>query len=438
MQLYLGKKDQFLLRHYFVFLTFFVSTIFFFKSLHFRFNNYYVSLIGTCLLIFSPRIFANSFYNNKDLVFLSLIIISSYYSLIFINKPNKQNAIKFSLVSALSTDVRVLGLIVPIIVYPINFLKSFLNKEIKNSLKINLISIFFLVIFIIIFWPYLWDSPFNNFVFAFKEMSKFEITTNNLFFGKFIEASNVPWYFIPTWILITTPIIYIILFLIGLILSLKMIYMNKFKMNNDKILIDIYFFGLFIGPLLAIILFDSTLYNGWRQLYFIYPCLIYFSSLSLDFIFRLRPKKIIKIVYLLITINVILILFWMVKNHPHQYVYFNSFVNKDDLSKKFDIDYWGLSYKENLNYILNTDSRKKIKIMNISHNKLFYSLFSLDKKSRERFLVVKDIRDADYVMTNFYLGNKISEKKVLENFSIIKEINIDNYSINTVYKKINN
>ena len=432
------KKDQFLLRHYFVFLTFFVSTIFFFKSLSLRFNNFYVSLIGTCLLIFSPRIFANSFYNNKDLVFLSLIIISSYYSLIFINKPNKLNAIKFSLFSALSIDVRVLGLIVPIIVYPINFLKSLLNKEIKHYLKVNLISIFFLVVFIIIFWPYLWESPFNNFVFAFKEMSKFEITTYNLFFGKFIEASNVPWYFIPTWILITTPILYLILFFAGLILSLKMIFMNRFKINNDKMLIDIYFFGLFIGPLLAIILFNSTLYNGWRQLYFIYPCLIYFSSLSLDFIFKLRSKKIVKIIYLIITINIFLILFWMVRNHPHQYVYFNSLIGKDNLSKKFDIDYWGLSYKENLKYILNTDSRKTIKIINTSHNKLFYTLFSLDKKSRERFIVVNDIRNADYVMTNFYLGDKISEKKILENFSIIKEIIIDKYSINTVYKKINN
>ena len=43
---------------------------------------------------------------------------------------------------------------------------------------------------------------------------------------------------------------------------------------------------------------------------------------------------------------------WMIKNHPHQNVYFNKFAGKK-FSSKFELDYWGLTYKENLKFLLN-------------------------------------------------------------------------------------
>ena len=35
------------------------------------------------------------------------------------------------------------------------------------------------------------------------------------------------------------------------------------------------------GPWLAVLALHSTLYDGWRHLYFSYPCLLYFSALGL-------------------------------------------------------------------------------------------------------------------------------------------------------------
>ena len=37
----------------------------------------------------------------------------------------------------------------------------------------------------------------------------------------------------------------------------------------------------------------------------------------------------------------------MIKIHPYQYAYFNFLAGKD-FNKKFEMDYWGLSYKENI------------------------------------------------------------------------------------------
>ncbi len=431
------KKNQFLLRHYLSFIVFFIGTIYFFKLLLIRFDSFKLSILGTSFLILSPRIFANSFYNNKDLVFLSFFIIASFYAIKFIKEQNLKNSLKFSIFSALTIDIRILGILLPLVTLAISFIKNFFQKKLKEKLNLNISIIFFVVIFTIIFWPYLWESPFKNFIFAFKGMANFNIDTSNLFFGDYIKGKNVKWFYVPAWITITTPIIYLLLFLIGLIISLKPIFNNKYNYKNDNIFIDLFFIGCFFSPLIAVIIFNSTLYNGWRQLYFIYPSLIYFSIISCNYFFNLKNKKLFQIFSLILFLNLISIGFWMFKNHPHQYVFFNNFIPKKNIHKKFDLDYWGLSYKHNFQLILKNEKKDKIKIYNLSDNKIFYHLFALNQKSRDRFVLVDNIFDADYLITNFFLDQEYSTINILDKYEVFNEILVDNNSINTVYKKIN-
>ena len=44
----------------------------------------------------------------------------------------------------------------------------------------------------------------------------------------------------------------------------------------------------------------------------------------------------------------------MIRNHPFQNVYFNNFLSHDEqyLRKNFEMDYWGTSYKQALEYVL--------------------------------------------------------------------------------------
>ena len=73
-------------------------------------------------------------------------------------------------------------------------------------------------------------------------MANFEIETFNLFFSKIINAKNVPWYFIPIWIIITTPILYVILFLLGLYLMIYYFFQNKMLNLDKNNYIDIFLF----------------------------------------------------------------------------------------------------------------------------------------------------------------------------------------------------
>ena len=74
-------------------------------------------------------------------------------------------------------------------------------------------------------------------------------------------------------------------------------------------------------------------------------------------------------------INFIFLTNWMIKNHPNQEVYFN-FIFKKNYNKKYDMDYWGASYKVVLENILYKDKRDKIKYNQVKQIILFF-IFSV-------------------------------------------------------------
>ena len=68
-----------------------------------------------CLVLFlflSPRIFAHSFYNCKDIPFLSLYVMSLYSGVSLVEKPNAKRLLLHALVTALLINVRIMGVLV--------------------------------------------------------------------------------------------------------------------------------------------------------------------------------------------------------------------------------------------------------------------------------------------------------------------------------------
>ncbi len=439
------KYNQFLLRHYLNFFIFFLSLICFYKLCYKRFGSWELSLLGVVLITLSPRIFANSFYNNKDIVFLSFLLFSVYFGVKFFNKNNLKNAILFALSNVFAiAGVRVHGLISPGIIYFLLIFYILISKDdVKNKIKLVLISIFFTIFFNILFWPYLWENPISKFIDVLVYLGEFgnQWILPSLFLGEINHAKDMPWYYSLLWILITTPIFYIFLFLVGFIFFI-IEFFNNFKKNLilKKFYFDIIFASILLIPLIFSMIFSSTSFNGWRHLYFIYPYFIIYCLLGYKKIngFIIRRKFYLKIFNLLAFFIILYYLNWIVVNHPHQYAYFNKFAGKN-IHKKFDIDYWGLSYKENLSFILKNDKRNEIYIKNISENKLFYPLFSLKNKDRQKFIFKFENREPDYIITNYYLEKKYNkfDENFLEEYYLYKTIFVGNTPINTVYKKNN-
>ena len=97
-------KKIYFFRHFLNFLVFFISLIYFYKILSERFSEKKWAFLGTTFLILSPRIFSNSFYNPKDLIFMSLIVISLFYYFKFLKISNFKNSFLFGFFIAIATS----------------------------------------------------------------------------------------------------------------------------------------------------------------------------------------------------------------------------------------------------------------------------------------------------------------------------------------------
>ena len=62
-------KNYFYLRHFSVFMLFLTSAFLFYKIILFRFNNVYLALFGFLIFVFTPRIYGNIFFDNKDIFY---------------------------------------------------------------------------------------------------------------------------------------------------------------------------------------------------------------------------------------------------------------------------------------------------------------------------------------------------------------------------------
>jgi hypothetical protein len=71
--------------------------------------------LGAALLVFSPRIFAEAFHNYKDLVFMNLFAVGAYTLTRLLRRPTAKRAAVHALVTALATDVRIMGLLLPVL-----------------------------------------------------------------------------------------------------------------------------------------------------------------------------------------------------------------------------------------------------------------------------------------------------------------------------------
>lgn len=444
-----NTKEIFLLRHISTFIIFFISLIFFFLIIKDRYNSFTFGIIAVLFLFISPRIFAQSFYNSKDIVFMSLNIINLFFGIKYLKNSDLKNGILFSITSGLCVGSRILGIYLPVLIClikVIQILRS--NKKIKiQFLNLGIISIL-IVLSVYIFWPYLWANPFVNFYNTFINIGNHEVGIYNFFLGNYIPVEFVPWNYSLIWIGISTPLPYLILFLIGFIyffrrmifrilnIDEKSIYKDLWR--GEKEMIDFLLFLNLIIPILVIVIMHSSLYTGWRHLFFLYPSIIFFSVYAIRIFNIFFIKKISSIIILVFLILAPTTL-WMYKNHPFQYVYFNSFF-KNNFNKYFDMDYWGLTNYHALKYILKNNEEDKLLIIGlIGNGDLYLSKSFLSDQEKEKILITEDFGEAEFLIDGYSRWDavKINKKKLLEKnlFKIYHEIKVNKIPINSIYIK---
>lgn len=438
---YPGGPTIYYVRHLWTFLICFTGYICFYLMCREIFKTRWLSMLGTAMLALYPRFFAEQFYNIKDMVFASMIMVSMFATVRVIeSKYSIFWTIVFGVLTALTTNVRMAGAIFPILLLGYLWLTGILNKcKVRvdeggnHILRSSFIIIIVYVVSYVVMLPALWKDPIGRIMDVFTEFSDYAWNGTIVFMGEVIGPSELPWYYIPVWLLISLPVWYILLFVltIGVILY---VFIRKIRTKEKLQLLSIVFRYKYILwaalagflPWLAAVVMHSTLYNGWRHFYFVLPFMIFVVLGGFDYVIThfTQNRLLSKGMIFISVIGLLLQSGWIIKNHPYEMVYLNA-IGKI-WGADFDRDYWSLTSIELSRYIMEHDDSEKISLE--MSNDIFMRFLPEEEKER----IVLEENGTYYIET--YRG-KVGNDVVKEGYKEYYSITVDGYRIATIFKK---
>ena len=176
--------------------------------------------------------------------------------------------------------------------------------------------------------------------------------------------------------------------------------------SNDQERQDFVCLLLFVVPLTAVIVLNSALYDGWRHLYFIYAPFLLIAVTGAtrlpDLIGKARPdleRRATLFTAAVIVIGTIFSAYQIITYHPFQNVYFNMAAG-NNAGRLFELDYWGLSFRKGLEYIVKNDKRPVIGLFANVTDPLKNNAIFLAKEDFKR-LRQTELNQADYFLTNY-------------------------------------
>ena len=440
-----NQLSYYLLRHYLVFVLFFLSSIFFYKILNNRFHNNLVSILGLILFVLTPRIFGDGFWNNKDIVFLCFYTISIFFYFKTLENQILSNILLLGIFSALSTTIRFAGIFLPISLI-FFFLIDKISKRNDLMLKTIITYLIFFIFFLFITWPYLWTDFTGGILSSLNLAMAWSGKVN--FLGKYYMSNNLPYFYLIFWIAITTPLAHLFLFFYGFINYFRRFLLRYFSIKNKSFhndlwrslneKKDLFIFINLIFFLTLLSFFNVSLYNGWRLGYFLYIFIIYFSTYGIYLLVIKFKKKINFFVYVS-SLIIIFLIYRLSLYHPYQSLYFNLAVPKI-IKNNVDVDYFGLSGFLFLKKLIKNEKTFPIKISVNSWYPLWRMVELLENTEKKKIQVFSHDKknEVDYLYSNriYDVDNKFYKKyDIPENFRKLEEFKIDNTIIYEVYKR---
>ena len=314
-----------------------------------RYRSRGLALCALGLFLLHPRLYAHSFFNSKDLPFLSLFMLA----LVCLHRAFRKDTLAaFALCGAaigLLINLRIMGATLFAAVLGLRACDLYYatgGPARRHILRTS--GLFAAVSALVLYasWPYLWPAPIERLVEAFRHGAEHPNWAVDIFRGTRLSNEDNPPDYIPTWMAITTPPLALLLAGIGGVTVLRRAGRHPFAaLRNASARFDLLLLACVLLLPLAVILWQPNIYDGWRQMYFLYAplCLLAVHGLqALGSAFRHGTRQIGGLTGLGLGATGIA----MMGLHPHQYDYFNFLVNRTPsayLGTQYEMDYWAIS-----------------------------------------------------------------------------------------------
>ncbi|MBT9312404.1 hypothetical protein [Leptothoe kymatousa] len=332
--------------------------------------------VAVVVLALAPRFWGHSFFNPKDIPFAALFTVVSYVGARFtaeLADPQRDNArggsvvflrksLVFGALAGLLTCIRAGGFVVlgygvfcQVILLAVGY-GARTQETSSTPSPIGLgrrcllsygVAIAAWATVTTLLSPVAWGNPMGWFVETIAYLSSHTWEGVTLTFGQKLPPQP-PWFYLPVWFGITTPLITLLLASVGLGTQLR----SWLRLTPLQQSLTIWLIlQLWALPVVGIVK-RSTIYNAERQFLFVLPAVAVFAVLGLAWFlnhishrfWRTSFITLLVMAYGSVTID-------LVRLHPYEYVYFNSIARSERLATDFETDYWGVSVREAIEWV---------------------------------------------------------------------------------------
>ena len=394
-------RDAYFARHLLTFLLFVLGVYWLHRLATLLFGDPRWGLLAAALLATSPRLYADAFLNSKDVPFMVFFTGAMLTLATLLRRPGWGAALRHGLLCALAIDTRVVGLL--LVPMTLGFgLLALVAAAPAARLRLAApwgASLLAAGALTVAFWPLLWSAPVARLLEAVAQSAQFPWNQPVLYRGAFLPAAELPWHYVPVWILVTTPLPYLVLAALGIgATAVALVRAGPAGVRADPA--SLLPLAWLLGPWAVVVARDAVLYDAWRHLFFVYPALVLLAVAGARALVAAAGPRLRAGVVGVLVVAGAASLAAMIRLHPYQNVYFNGLVAPERARARFELDYWGTSYREGLEQVLRHDGREQIRVW-VANDPGKYNALLLPRAERQRLVFVDDPAYAEYLLSNF-------------------------------------
>ena len=324
------------------------------------FRNRPLAVIAMLLFLLHPRLYAHSFFNSKDIPFLVMFIVALYLTHRAFKKDTLSAFVLLGVGAGLLVNARIMGIVLFAAIPALRALDFAFASEWAERRRILLTTGAFALAGMLTFYallPYLWANPIGRAVEWWATFSDHPYVPIELFRGTLYLSVDLPAEYLPLWIVISSAPFMLLLGLVGaaaILIGAAGAPAEALRRSGSRFALLLLI--CFLAPILAVILLDANIYDGWRQMHFVWAPFTLLAAYGLRWLAQsVRPRRPQLAVHGALGLGLIATVVSMALIHPNQQVYFNFSVDRvapERLRTQYAMEYWGHSTRQALQWIL--------------------------------------------------------------------------------------
>ena len=364
------SRAVYLARHLITYLIFLAGGLFAYFLAFRLFGARLLALFAMLLFLLHPRLYAHSFFNAYDVPFLALFMIALFLAHRAFSRNTLPAFVLLGVGVGALLNLRIMGVVLLAAVPSMRALDLALAGGQAERKRVVLTTGAFalasgLTAYALL--PYLWADPVGRTIEWWTFSSAQLVVVVELFRGTVYPSVEFPADYLPVWFSITSPPFALLLGAVGAAAVLAgAVRAPMGAVRNTRLRFGLLALGCAAAPALAVIALDVDVYNGWRQLYFLwapFSLLALFGLRQLASALRRAPLR--AGAYGAACAGLAAALISMALLHPNQQAFFNFFADRTTpghLGGQYTVDYWRAPVRQALERLLDRDPAAQVNV----------------------------------------------------------------------------